>query len=106
MSQVEDPLFPSHPAVMSVYRAFRDVYGPLWYEQYVLPDAQLTVNRLANEFLASHLPADPYVLRSKVYPDYVLVPIILHDADTVVKIDLFLQKEENGVWKIGELSLR
>jgi hypothetical protein len=105
-AQIEDPLFPSHPAVMVAYRAFRDVYGPLWYEHYVVGDERVAINRLANGILASLLPATPYVFRARVYPEYVYIPMQLSDADTLVKLDIFLQKDVDDRWKIGKISLR
>ncbi len=105
-SRIEDPLRPTHESVRVVYRALQDFYGKTWFDRYVHADEAVSLNRLHGNLLSSILPATFAVGKARIYPDYVLVPLMVQQRDSgMQRWDLMLSKNDQGEWKIEGLSL-
>jgi hypothetical protein len=103
---IEDPLLPSHPAVTVAYQAFRDVYGPLWFERYVQPESRFAMNKIHHAALAKILPAKVAAAIAIPAESYVLVPVSVYSPELGnVVLQLIITKDTSHGWKISSITV-
>lgn len=107
LGAITDPVSAPHPAIRSVHLAFSGFYGADWYELHVIEGSRSVLSKTYDAFLASALPARTITGSCKESGSQVSVPLWLEGAHgDSVRIDVTLEKDAAGIWRIISFSTR